>query len=86
MKQVKSQQEKDAETQKNRKGSLIEKRDRIKFISMDLEHGVDKCGITQLSAQIFCIGGYSEISKTNDYTRQTIHLYHVGRDKTLLLQ
>jgi len=52
------------DTKNSRKGSLIKRileRDECVFISFDLEHGGDQCGITQLSAVLFRLG-----SKPND--------------------
>ena len=49
---------------KDRKGSLVKKiveSNQAVCISLDLEHGGDKCGVTQLSAVIFRLGGF-EIS------------------------
>ena len=51
-------------TKKSRKGSLVTSlinENRLVGISLDLEHGGDKCGITQLSAVLFRLGGVEDV-------------------------
>ena len=51
---------------KNRKGSLVKKiveSNQAVCISLDLEHGGDKCGVTQLSAVLFRLGGFEKMIK-----------------------
>ena len=51
-------------TKKSRKGSLVTSlinEKRLVGISLDLEHGGDKCGITQLSAVLFRLGGVEDV-------------------------
>ena len=61
--------EESADTRKARKGSLakdaIEKKSAV-FISFDLEHGGPKCGITQLSAVLFYLGGIDDTTMKHD--------------------
>ena len=68
-------------TRKNRKGSLIKNlvnKNKAVFISLDLEHRGNKCGVTQLSAVLFKMCGFEafDIEKDlvitevfNDYVR-----------------
>jgi len=57
------------ESKKARRGSLvkdiIEKSNAI-CISLDLEHGGDKCGVTQLSAVLFSLGGLEDSTLSKD--------------------
>ena len=45
--------------------SLINE-NRLVGISLDLEHGGDKCGITQLSAVLFRLGGVEDVDIPGD--------------------
>ena len=57
------------DSKRARRGSLlkdiIDKSNAI-CISLDLEHGGDKCGVTQLSAVLFKLGGLEESSFSKD--------------------
>ena len=62
-------EEEDKDKTKIRKGSLLQPlidSNKAVFISLDLEHGGDKCGITQLSAQLFRYTGLLERDVGND--------------------
>ena len=47
------------------------------FISLDLEHGGDKCGITKLSAQLFRYAGLLEKDVGGDTTVEEIFYSYV---------
>lgn len=58
-----------ANAKKERQGSLIKRiveRKEAIFISLDLEHGGDKCGVTQLSAVLFQLGGFDTSDSEKD--------------------
>ena len=60
--------EESAGTKKKRKGSLVKRiieNEEYVCISLELEHGGDECGVTQLSAVLFMLGGFetSDIDK-----------------------
>ena len=59
------------DSRKARRGSLvkeiIEKSNAV-CISLDLEHGGDKCGVTQLSAILFRLGGVEDSALSKDVT------------------
>ena len=61
--------EESADAQKKRKGSvitqLVTNGDAV-FISLDLEHGGNKCGVTQLLAVLFRLGGFESSDMQKD--------------------
>ena len=53
--------EENSGAKKERKGSLVKviiENEEAVCIYLDLEHGGDKCGVTQLSAVLFRLGGF----------------------------
>jgi hypothetical protein len=67
--------EESTNAKKSRKGSLIKKiveNDEAVFISLDLEHGGQKCGVTQLSAVLFRLGGSELRDMKNDVVTREV--------------
>ena len=63
--------EEDEESRKSRKSSLIQNHlndgnENIVFISFDLEHGGHFCGVTQISAVLFTLGGVKDNDRSHD--------------------
>ena len=57
------------DSRKARRGSLVKEiidKSNAVGISLDLEHGGDKCGVTQLSAVLFRLGGVEDSALSKD--------------------